>query len=549
MMPKYQKISRRDFLHLASVGFGALLIPNNLNFLAFLKKDWPTFRLNSIPSNVQEILTLVPDTIVGNDGTLFLMGSKEHLAGRIPLVQTQWNKENSFRSDRLYSSEPWGIVLHWFGEKENFDHTVSGYLRGFNSLRKIDNYETKTSAHFLVGKAKPTIDVDASESSIGILQTQKPAKNGAPYVASHISGLDYNAHKNRKHYFVRAYYQLGFEEPGVHSILQDWFDAGRSIDPNMRTFAIEMTGYDFEDHNQFPSNQQIANVISVIWAIMRRYGITANNIFGHNEIQLNKSDPGKKFMGMIRYLIGIKALLDDDPLMNQLVFGNFLYDGSDAAQAVQKYFKFVYDYLLIVSRPINVYEWEGRTGYWFLRDLVDGRSSPTIGRRFLAPLAGKYSSPGRLFTRPANHEGIDLYRDEDSFANIKQPDQALLVTHGKCIHIGELKGCNGGQVVIFRHRQMSGSQVLSVYGHLEKLNDLSIGTEYPIHYPIGEMINDHSHTDPFLHFAMAYGGTWDTDLKERTYIPLNVGASWIKSRYMNPLNLMSGGFSPRSRVH
>lgn len=245
---------------------------------------------------------------------------------------------------------------------------------------------------------------------------------------------------------------------------------------------------------------------------------------------------------MIRYLIGIKALLDNDPLMNKLVFGSFLDDGGDAEKSVQKYFKFVYDYLLMVSKPNHVYEWEGLSGYWFLRDLVEGQPSPTLGRRFLSPIASKYSSPGRSFTLPENHEGIDLYKDESTISKAHPEDQALLVTHGQCLYIGEFKGYNGGKVAIFRHRQLSGSQVLSVYGHLEKVYDLSIGVEYPIHYPIGEIMNDHSHTEPFLHFAMAYGGTWDTDLKDRPSIPLNVGASWIKARYMNPLNLMSGGF-------
>jgi hypothetical protein len=55
-------------------------------------------------------------------------------------------------------------------------------------------------------------------------------------------------------------------------------------------------------------------------------------------------------------------------------------------------------------------------------------------------------------------------------------------------------------------------------------------------------MQDLEHSDPFLHFAMAYGGTWDSDLKERPSIPINVGASWIRDRYQNPFALMSGGY-------
>ena len=97
-------------------------------------------------------------------------------------------------------------------------------------------------------------------------------------------------------------------------------------------------------------------------------------------------------------------------------------------------------------------------------------------------------------------------------------------------------------MVIFRHRQNNGSQVLSVYGHLDALKDINIGSQYPMKYPLGEIKQDLDHTDPFLHFAMAYGGTWNTDLKDQPAIPLNVGASWIRARYQHPFNLMDGGY-------
>ena len=82
-----------------------------------------------------------------------------------------------------------------------------------------------------------------------------------------------------------------------------------------------------------------------------------------------------------------------------------------------------------------------------------------------------------------------------------------------------------------------------MYGHLDQVYDLNIGTQYPIHYPVGEIKKDHENIDPFLHFAMAYGGTWNTDLKARPSIPQNVGASWIKARYLTPFCLMDGGHS------
>ena len=541
-MPNHRGLTRRDFIRLAGMSLGALILPVN-NFKVFSKGfDWPSLRLDAVPIPAQNILSLVPKTIIGAGGDLFLLGTKNHLAGRVPLARTQWNLENNYRSDRLYSSVPWGIVLHWYGDKENFDRTIRGYLRGFDSLRQVDDYITRTSAHFLVGDAEPTINLRSPEEPVGIIQTQKPDASGTPFVASHISGLDYEAHKAKGQYFVRALYQLGYEEPGVYSIIQDWFDGGRVIDPNMRTIAIEMTGYDFESTTHYPSKQQIANVISIIWGVMRRYKISANNLFGHHEIQLNKSDPGKKFMGLIRYLIGTKALIDNDPVMNQLVFGNFLGDDQDTLQAVQKYFKFVYDHLLMISRPNRVYEWEALTGYWFLADLLGYLQPLTpLVNLFRPPVTGKYNNPGKLFTLPANHEGIDLYSVTDNKKSTDNANQQItLVADGICQYIGDESGCSGGNLAIFRHRQINGGEILSVYGHLDQVSDLKVGEQYPIRYPIGEIHRHNDRLDPFLHFAVAYGGTWSTDLSRNSKLPLNVQATWIRERYLDPWVILSG---------
>jgi hypothetical protein len=543
-MSKRQILSRRDFLRLAGSGFGALLLPGHDIVTSIGKYSWPILRLEQLPNQIQEILDRVPETMITREGRLYLMDSARNKNGFVPLAQTLWNRENSFLSDRLYTSVPWGIVLHWYGDRDNYDKTITGYLRGFNSLRDVDGTTTRTSAHFLVAGHDPTTELEASEAQFGILQTQKPHANGTPFVSSHISGLDYVAHSNRKNYFVRAQYHLGYEEPGVHSIMQTWFDGGQNIDPNMRTISIEMTGYDFENRPHFPSKQQIANTISVVWALMRRYNITANNIFGHNEIQLNKPDPGKKFMAFMRLLLGTKAMLENDPQMNSLVFGNFLYEQIDTLQATQRYFKYVYDYLLMVSTPRAAYEWEGISGYWFLNDLLDNKSGSTpISRRFISPLSGEFTSPGRLFTSPTNHEGVDMHRDRDYFdRNDQLTSHAYLAADGECIYQGDFTGCCGGKTIIFRHRQRNGSQVLSVYGHLDALMNIKIGSQYPMKYPLGEIKQDLDHTDPFLHFAMAYGGTWNTDLRDQPSIPLNVGASWIRARYQHPFNLMDGGY-------
>jgi hypothetical protein len=56
---------------------------------------------------------------------------------------------------------------------------------------------------------------------------------------------------------------------------------------------------------------------------------------------MRKSDPGKKFMAFIRYIIGIYALYAKDEVFFRLVFGNFLNYDQDPWTAVRQYFRSV----------------------------------------------------------------------------------------------------------------------------------------------------------------------------------------------------------------
>jgi hypothetical protein len=38
----------------------------------------------------------------------------------------------------------------------------------------------------------------------------------------------------------------------------------------------------------------------------------------------------------------------------------------------------------------------------------------------------------------------------------------------------------------------------------------------------------------FLHFAIAYGATWDSFLQHRAILPSDVSADWIQRRYIDP---------------
>lgn len=546
-MQNWGNINRKEFLKLAGIAAGAALQasswPGKRWFTELELPEWPSLTREQLPNRIQNILQLCRKSTIDARGNLRLLVTENHPSGYVPLVPTQWNQEHSHPWDQLYTDVTWGIVLHWFGDHAEHNYGLENYLWGFNGLREVEGYQTRTSAHFLVGDAPP-VSADSDETEpIGILQMQAAASDGTPFVGSHLQPLNYQVHKDKEQYFVRALYQLGYQDPTIHSLLQDFYD-GRRMDPNMRTIAIEICGHDFEHSENQPGAQKIANVLSVVWALMQRYGIRASNILGHQEITINKPDPGKKFMALMRLLVGIKALVEPDQRMKELVFGQHLSIERQPWQAVEAYFQFVRDYLVLASRPDAVYEWETYTSYWLLHDLASGGlPGQKVAASFRRPFQNALPNPGSTFTIPHHHEGVDMFRHEPlDLSTI----EVRLPAVGECLFTGESHGYHPGNIAIFRHRQPDGAQVLSVYGHLDRLADLRAGTLYQPGEAIGSVLPTRS-KDYMLHFAIGYGATWELELRANPNVPLNAGATWIQQRYVHPIEYLGQRLEPQER--
>jgi len=534
----HSSISRREFLKIAGTNLAAVLLPGRLAAGIDNPGEWPLLNINQQPNPIDKILSQTPAAFINEHGYLQIITNDGRKTENVPIVPTQWNIEHRTNKNRLKNGTPWGIVLHWFGDTADKNLDLDGYLRGFNSLHKYDDYETFTSAHFLVGDSKVTNG--SSKEKIGIVQTQIPDSDGTPFTASHISGISYERFQEGKQYFVKAYNQLGIEDQAVSSLLQMLYD-GRLRDVNEHTLAIEVTGAYFDSPGSFPSVQKTANVLAVVWAMMKRYRIPANHILGHQEIQMNKGDPGKIFLTMMRYLIGIKAVVEEDPAMRMLVFGDYFLTCDTPQQAVEKYFKTVRDYLLLIGLPYQVYLWESISKYWFVYDLI---KRPSVILRtaahFRPPLQGDYVTSGYSYLDPPYHEGVDLHyplikrsNSRDRAADIR------LIANGKCLYTGEVSDCHFGKMAIFLHRQVDGSQVLSTYGHLSEIGDIDVGQVYPIRHPVGRVNYFGNYCGNFLHFAISYGPVWDTVLSVKPNIPLNAGPQWIRERYFDPLKYLS----------
>ncbi len=530
-------------MHFAGLCAAGLALPEAAPGGAEDPAGLSAIHIGQLPVSLRAILSMVPPAHIGADGYLYLWKDGSPPA-RAPLAPTQWNRERSRRVDRLSTSLPWTIVLHWYGDRDNFDRTVKGYLRGFDSLRPVDDYITRTSAHYLVGWAEPRPADQASAGEIGILQTQAPDSDGCPFLASHLMPLDHEGHKQKKQYFVRALYQLEKQGSGVHTILQDMFDGHPQTDPNLRTIAIEICGYDFDSPESALTSRQIANVVGVVWAVMKRYAITLPNILGHHEIQLGKADPGKKFTALIRYLIAVKALVENDATMLGLVFGPFWGASGGFSQTVRRCFGYIRDYLVLVGTQRDVYEWEAASKFWLLdRQLFPRLTLPRLLRQPLLPLPAVACRIGSAFLTPHNHEGIDLYPAQANAPAARvQAHPVILPADGECLYAGPAgAAAHPGGSLIFRHLQPDGARVLSVFTGLSAIDDIQPGKLYPLGSRLGWIQTPHLPVEPFLHLALAYGATWDTDLSRDPQMPLNAGEKWILARYLDPLAYVQPG--------
>lgn len=533
-------INRRSFLRLCGLQMAGLAMPVLANpgkpFLdtyTFAPAAPLSLQAAALPARLQSILSKIPPAWIDRQGLLRVGDAQAQAENQAPLTPTLYNQEHSRRWFRLTTRVPWAIVLHWYGDKTTYDRTVAGYLRGFDSLRNIDGEDVRTSAHFLVGSAPAGDPAALSGVEIGFLQTQAPAEDGVPYIGAHVAGLDYEGYAHGEHYFVKALDKLYYQDQRNRHVLQEMYQ-GPQIDPNRRTIGIEIAGHHFDHENFTPDEQQIANVIGLVRALMIRYRLPAKNIVGHYELSLGKPDPGKNFLALIRYLLGVTALADADPEFKQLVFGQYLTPGESPEFAVRRYFKFVRDYLVLTTTPARVYRWEGDSHFWLFSDLLPGapRNLPATSA-YISPLIGQSSLAGGLYLRPESHEGIDLYQPADRLSRARQ--QVRLVADGQCLYAGKSRGEHGGQRAIFRHRQPDGAEFLTVYAHMMDLPDLQTGRLYPAAFPLGHTdASSHGH-NPFLHFALGYGSAWESALNSHPEIPLNAGFSWVRQHFMDPL--------------
>ncbi len=522
-------ISRRAFVKFSAFQIAALGVPAPL-FSMIDELEWPSLSLAGLPPQIANILGSVPDLRFDAKGYLSQV-NPDLSRTPLPLRPTLWNQAHHTTFDSLLRQFPWAIVIHWFGDTEAGERDIDFYMRGFDDKKHVAEGLNSTSAHYLVGGAKIKANPD---KRVSILQTQYADPQGLPYVASHLF------YKNAdslplNNYFVKAINELAWQDKTIRSGVLDIYSR-RQVDPNYTTIAIEMAGLDFDRPEHEPSLQQIGNLIGLLWALMKNFSISAQAIIGHQELDLRKSDPGKAFLAYLRYLLGVKALVDHNLEMRKAVFGEFLKNAGSVSQAVTSYFQFAHNLLTYVAEPVQVFEWESETGYGLLMDMLQSSAggAPSSSRLIL-PLETHFYPRGDNYLSPEGHEGIDIYTNPHQ-SDYRQvwPEKALLTAPGECLYAGKAIGCRYPLGAVFRHKQADGAEFVSIYGHLRELGSLSKGGVFPAGYPVGLVYGSGKADDGYLHYALAYYATWKIDLRGLIDPPASPHSAWIRSRYFSP---------------
>ena len=369
---KQEKLNRRDFLKISAFLGAGLIIPRKLDYLINNNESWPILDIKDLSPFYRDILLRTPKTDFSASG-IMQMGVVENgvtVMREIPVDQTNFNKkflDLLYRYHnpgwRFVSDQPIGLAWHWFGDRPT--DAARWYPNGTAREYIEGGLCGDNSVQFVVGDGVPEPGQKALDKKLSIVQAEFPDYQGNWIISAHIVQVDRSLQTTHQQYYCRAYQSLlkeyGFSDCLTGTIIQRLYQPGFNDKPNKQLVGIEIQGCLFNDPISFPSPQKLANVLAVSLAIIKRNRISspAFNAYGHGELDLLKSDPGKNFVLGMKILIGISALVSGDDELKDLVFGPFTLGGKITKEkAVANYFSFVKNYFSITASPHSyVYYW------------------------------------------------------------------------------------------------------------------------------------------------------------------------------------------------
>ncbi len=253
---------------------------------------------NRLTPEVENILSLQPELSFDEGGDLYF---NEASGEENPVLTIETERHLIYPYEQLGDVK--FFVIHYDGAPQTF--SSGAYRTVLNTMNGL-NREGNPSVQFCVDPY-PVNDEFVDNNGVGIIQSQ--ATGPVPYKGRHVMiGYDLNTGREDLNRVRTAdlYEQMG--------VGQDFVDFIRAGNKDFDSFSLGLeqvgTNYSYNFPDQFPPNQQIANVLALVEAASERYGLTAWDIVGHHEIQ-EKGDPGDEYMLTLRFLLGLSYLLEE----------------------------------------------------------------------------------------------------------------------------------------------------------------------------------------------------------------------------------------------
>ena len=346
-------VSRRDFLKMSSTAvLGGLLVLNNPDKLFDLKESPNRVEIDMelLPEYFQEILKGSTDSRVNTAGIVEVCEEDKGMRfAPVPVIQTAINENylDLAKNNPYYRcNEPKGIVFHSFGASQ---YLLDTYIPNRSAKEYVEGgFAQRTSAMFIVGDEKFDSNKDLINTPPSILQCEIPSPDGYFVPSAHavIDSKDSEYAKNLRYLQHMNQTCSKFDLPQDISVLQTLHNkGGQNNTPNRSTIGIEITGYDFDNPEDFPSTKKISTLLTLTTAITKEYKISpAFDYLGHREIDYKKSDPGRRLTYLMKLIVGLDCLTREDPELSDLVFGPFIDKTKRNDNGAKKYFDFITTY-------------------------------------------------------------------------------------------------------------------------------------------------------------------------------------------------------------
>ncbi len=345
-----EKLTRREFLHVAAQYAGAYLLKDGVN---------PGRPENPILNErISDILSQITPLEFSPEGDLRLSGDITSRENQLSIIPTHRNEV-----ERRLMREVKLLVVHYdAGER----YRLNGIERtALNTVWGLDGNDPDgnglgPSVHWCVDNF-PIQRNNSEEGGYGILQTQRASGNiERPYRGLHVRVSSENPELDSN----RIRTAERFSDLGIVSNLNSLVDRGIT-DFNAYSLGYEQIGTEYEQ--RFPSDLepprlQMANTLSLCMAVLKQYSLSPWDIVGHHEIQ-QKADPGDYHMATLRFLLGVAAL--EGKIEERFVF---------CGTRPQSYFRKIERYLSEVDRYGIIGVWKEYVGFQELLDSLPGNN-------------------------------------------------------------------------------------------------------------------------------------------------------------------------------